>query len=65
MNADATVRSVDLINKERLGEPLFQAAADSARRALFNPKCTPLKLPLDKYNDWQTFTITFNPKDFG
>ena len=64
MNPDATVRAVELINKERLGEPTFQAAADSARRALLNPRCSPLKLPLDKFNVWQTFTITFDPKDF-
>jgi hypothetical protein len=63
MNRDATVQSVVLLNTERYGDPTFRAAADSARRALFNPQCTPLKLPLDKYNEWQTFTITFDPKD--
>jgi outer membrane biosynthesis protein TonB len=63
MNADGTVRSAALLNPERLNEPFFQAAADSANRALLNPRCQPLKLPLDKYDQWQTFTITFDPKD--
>lgn len=63
MNRDATVQSVVLLNTERYSDPTFRAAADSARRALFNPQCTPLKLPIDKYNEWQTFTITFDPKD--
>jgi outer membrane biosynthesis protein TonB len=63
MNPDATVRQAVQLNPERNSDPFFQAAADSARRALSNPSCQPLKLPLDKYDQWQTFTITFNPKD--
>jgi hypothetical protein len=65
MNPDATVRAVELLNTERYSDPFFRAAADSARRALLNPACSPLKLPLDKYNEWQTFTITFDPKDIA
>ena len=63
MNPDATVQSVLLLNSDRYGDPFFRAAADSARRALLNPRCSPLKLPLDKFAQWQTFTITFDPKD--
>jgi hypothetical protein len=63
MNPDATVRSAVLINSARLSDPFFRSAAESARRALFNPECSPLKLPLDKYGEWQTFTVTFDPKD--
>ncbi|HXP31350.1 MAG TPA: energy transducer TonB, partial [Stellaceae bacterium] len=63
MNADGTVREAQLLNRERLSDPFFQAAADSAQRALLNPRCQPLKLPPDKYDQWQTFTITFDPKD--
>lgn len=63
MNADGTVRSAQLLNTDRMNDPFFQAAAESANRALLNPRCQPLKLPLDKYDQWQTFTITFDPKD--
>jgi hypothetical protein len=28
---------------------------------LSNSQCSPLKLPLEKYNQWRTFTITFSP----
>lgn len=63
MNADGTVRSAQLLNPERNGDPFFQAAAESAHRALLNPTCQPLKLPPQKYDQWQTFTITFDPKD--
>ena len=63
MNPDGTVRSAQLLNTDQLGDSFFEAAAESARRALLNPHCQPLKLPLDKYDLWQTFTITFDPKD--
>jgi len=63
MNPDGTIRAAELLNTDRLNDPFFQAAADSANRALRNPRCQPLKLPPEKYDQWQTFTITFDPKD--
>jgi hypothetical protein len=65
MNRDGTVRGATQLNPERNGDPFFQAAADSALRALRNPRCQPLKLPPEKYDQWQTFTITFDPKDIS
>jgi outer membrane biosynthesis protein TonB len=65
MNPDGTVRTATQLNAERNGDPFFQAAADSALRALRNPRCQPLKLPPEKYDQWQTFTITFDPKDIS
>jgi hypothetical protein len=65
MNRDGTVRSATQLNPERNSDPYFQAAADSALRALRNPRCQPLKLPPEKYDQWQTFTITFDPKDIS
>jgi hypothetical protein len=63
MNRDGTVKSATLLNTDRLNDPFFQAAADSAKRALLNPRCQPLKLPPEKFDQWQTITITFDPKD--
>jgi hypothetical protein len=65
MNPDGTVQNAVQLNPERNNDPFFLAAADSARRALLNPACQPLKLPPEKYNQWQTFTITFDPKDIS
>lgn len=62
MNPDGTVRTAQLLNPKP-SDAFFQAAADSANRALLNPRCQPLKLPPEKYDQWQTFTITFDPKD--
>jgi hypothetical protein len=63
MRRDGTVASTRLLNPERMNDPFFQAAAESANRALLNPQCQPLKLPPEKFEQWQTFTITFDPKD--
>lgn len=64
MNADGTVRATLLLNPDP-SNPFFEAAAESANRALLNPRCQPLKLPPEKYDQWQTFTINFDPKDFS
>ena len=63
MNQDGTVGSADLLHAEWIGNPSFLAAAQSALRAVSNPHCSPLKLPPERYDQWQTLTITFDPKD--
>ena len=67
MNPDGTVREARIQNQGRLrADGFFRAAAESALRAVLNPRCSPLKLPRDKYNQWQTMTLTFNPREmFG
>jgi hypothetical protein len=65
MNEDGTIRSAQLLNSDLMSDPIFRSAAESAQRALRNPRCQPLKLPPQKYDQWQTFTITFDPKDFS
>ena len=64
MNPDGTVRAAEVTDKSRMRvDPFFRTAAESAIRALRNPRCSPLRLPLDKYDLWKTFTIGFNPRD--
>ena len=63
MNRDGTIRDARQLNPERNSEPYFRSAAEAAARALRNPQCQPLKLPPEKYDQWQTFTIIFDPKD--
>ena len=59
------VRRAEVINAGLMASnPFFQAAAESARRAVLNPRCNPLKgLPTGRYNLWQELELTFNPKD--
>lgn len=64
MSPDAYVQNANIKDPYKMKtDPFFQAAAESARRALFHPDCTPLKLPQNKYSQWHTFTIIFNPKE--
>lgn len=67
MNPDGTVREARIQNQNRMqSDPFFRAAAESALRAVLNPRCSPLKLPTEKYDEWRTMTLTFNPKEmFG
>ncbi len=64
MGPDAIVKQADILDQSRMHrDGYFRTAAESAKRALFSPQCTPLKLPKNSYEKWQTFVITFNPKD--
>lgn len=62
MNPDRTVRSVEIVDQGRYrSDTFFRAAADAARRAVRNPQCSPLQLPPEKYEEWKTITLTFDP----
>jgi hypothetical protein len=64
VDPDGTVRQATIVDQGRLGsDPFFRAAAESARRAFFNPLCRPLPLPSKRYAIWKDFVIDFSPKD--
>jgi hypothetical protein len=61
---DGDVRKAVILDQARMAnDPVFRAAADSARRALFDPQCRPLRLPPDKYQYWKEFVVDFSPRD--
>ena len=64
VNPDRSVRDAQILDQFRYGsDTYFRAAADSALRAVFNPMCNPLDLPPEKYDQWQTITVNFDPRD--
>jgi hypothetical protein len=64
LNPDGTVRQAVIVDTGRYaGDPFFRAAADSAKRALLDPRCSPLPVPPDKYEAWHNLDLFFNPKD--
>ncbi len=64
MNPDGTVRQARILDQSRLhSDPFFRAAAESALRAVLNPHCNPLKLPPEKYQQWQNMILIFDPRD--
>jgi hypothetical protein len=62
MNPDGSVRDAR-IQGGTMNHPMYQIAAESALRAIRNPQCNPLRLPLHRYSVWKEFTFTFDPKD--
>ncbi|MEE9139591.1 MAG: energy transducer TonB [Alphaproteobacteria bacterium] len=67
VNPDGRVHRAEIVNVEKMRrDPFYRAAAESALRAVLNPKCRSLKdlnLPARKYDQWKYMTITFNPKE--
>jgi outer membrane biosynthesis protein TonB len=61
---DGMVQQATIVDQGRVAaDPFFRAAAESARRALFNPMCRPLRLPPDKYDVWKDMVVDFSPRD--
>lgn len=64
MNIDGTVREATLSNQLRMAaDPFYRAMAESALRAVLNPRCQPFKLPPDRYEIWQTMELNFDPRE--
>jgi hypothetical protein len=64
VNPDGSVRQATIVDTGRYAaDPFFRAAADSAKRAVLNPQCSPLRVPPDKYEAWHDLDLFFNPKD--
>ncbi|GJL84730.1 MAG: hypothetical protein DHS20C02_05050 [Micavibrio sp.] len=64
MNPDRTVQQATILNQSRYNrDSHYRAAAEAALRALRNPRCAPLQLPPDKYEQWKTTVIEFNPQN--
>jgi hypothetical protein len=64
VNPDRTVQQATIINQPLYNQDAYyKAAADAAIRALHNPRCSPLALPPDKYNEWKVTVIKFDPRE--
>lgn len=53
--------SADPVVTNTSPNPLFQVAAESARRAI--QRCQPYKLPIAKYDVWKDVEVNFDPRD--
>jgi len=65
LNPDGSLMaSPELLNPDKLNGPngnYFRVAVDSAFRAIH--RCTPLKVPPQKYDAWREIELTFDPSD--
>lgn len=60
LNEDGTLLGYPTV-ENRGGSPFFQAAADSAVRAVY--ACQPYILPAEKYSLWHDMILNFDPSD--
>lgn len=67
MNPDGTVRTARVLDSSRMNsDPFYRTMAESALRAILNPRCQPFKLPPEKYDRWRSMKLNFDPRDmFG
>ncbi len=64
MNQNGTPVEADFKDPGRMGDPVYRAAAESARRAILNPRCQPWPLSPEKYGSWRVITFNFDPRDY-
>ena len=62
LNRDGSVRDARVLDQARLdGDSKLREAAEAGLRAVNNPRCSPLKLPPEKFDQWKILTIDFDP----
>jgi len=63
LNTDGTLRGTPrVVDGTRMKtDRSFRVIAESAVRALLNPRCRPLKLPYDQYELWKNIKFNFDP----
>lgn len=62
VNPDGRVRTAQIVDSGfQMSDPFYRSMAESARRAVLNPRCQPFRLPPAKYNEWQVMVLTFHP----
>ena len=61
LDRDGKVLTAEVENKMRMTvDRTFRVAAEEAIRTMF--KCSPLPVPLEKYDQWKSFIFGFDPK---
>ncbi len=64
VNADRTVQRASIMDESRYNsDDRYRAAAESALRAVRDPRCSPLNLPPEKYNLWHDMIVNFDPRE--
>ena len=63
MNPDGRVRSASIVDTARMAsDSFYRSMAESALRAVLNHRCQPLRLPLEKYDEWRVMVLNFDPR---
>ena len=64
LNPDGKLREARIVDRFRMETNLtYKAVAESALRAVRNPRCNKFDLPLKKYDIWKDMVLRFNPSE--
>ena len=64
LNQDGTLRESRIVDRFRMEtNTTYKAVAESALRAIRNPRCSRFNLPLQKFDVWKDMVLSFNPSD--
>ena len=64
LNPDGTLRESRIVDRFRMEtNATYKAVAESALRAIRNPRCSRFNLPLQKFDVWKDMVLSFNPSD--
>lgn len=64
VNPDGKVARAEILDRTRMGvDTFFRSAAESAMRAVLNPRCSPLRFPPKKYDLFKVMVLSFNPRE--
>ena len=64
LNQDGTLRESRIVDRFRMEtNATYKAVAESALRAIRNPRCSRFNLPLQKFDVWKDMVLSFNPSD--
>jgi outer membrane biosynthesis protein TonB len=62
LNPDGTLRESRIVDRFRMEtNATYKAVAESALRAIRNPRCSRFNLPLQKHDVWKDMILRFNP----
>lgn len=60
-NDDGTINAAEILNDGNLTEAAARLAADSALRAVSDPRCNPFKMPDKPYEVWKDVKLMLSP----
>ena len=64
LDPEGNVKKAEIVDKTRMANDHdYRTAAENAYRAVLDPKCNPLPLPKEHYNEWKDLELSFNPKE--
>ncbi len=61
LDPDGSVQRIEMLDKSRMEDPDFKAAAEAAVSAVRN--CSPLSLPSSSYAKWRILVLVFDPSE--